>query len=136
VYKDTRRIDYLDKLNPEERDWLNKFDRAVTWGNKQDLRELCDAAGSKKYEELKVEIAYERGIGQRMVYTVNTQRKPRYTEWNYCWSQPIVEPNKRHTVDHQYYGSAVAPELFGDHLQERKEQIQREKERKRYVSSK
>lgn len=75
--------DYWDSLDPVALQWMKEFTKATTYGNKVTLQELCDAAGSKKYDQIKAEVSYERDYYKRATFILT---KSRYCEEDYCWA--------------------------------------------------
>lgn len=103
--------DVWDKMNEGERAWYIRFAKAVDYGNMGILRELCEEAPSDQYEQLKAEIEYERHAGRRAQYTIPKERKPRYSELDYAWKQPIKFPIKEQ-IRQDYFGVSESPEMF------------------------
>ncbi len=98
--------DYWDQLPKEARDWVEKYSKAVEFGNFNILRELCDTAPSEMFEEIKQEIIYERDFYKRNQYTIPTSRFSRYSEHDYSWAASMLEHHPkvdmRQKIDNQY----------------------------------
>lgn len=83
-------------LTDHEREWYVLFWRATCNHDWRALRELCDRAGAD-FDRMFQELNYESLSSHRMEYTINAERKPRFTEWDYKWSQPS-KPTTREQV--------------------------------------
>ncbi len=99
------------EMTEAERDWYIRFVKAVDYGNMPILRELCEEAPSEKFEQLKAEIEYERNASKRAQYTIPKERKPRYSEWDYAWTQPS-RVSMADAVQFDYFGVRETAEMY------------------------
>ncbi len=104
--------EYWETLPKEARQWMDKYAKAVEFGNFQVLQELCDKAPSDQFEEIKSEVMYERDFYKRDQYTIPSQYNSTYTEWDFSWSAPQRVANKRAKIERYYETEPANPEFY------------------------
>lgn len=95
-------------LTDHEREWYVLFWRATVQYDWKALQVLCDQAGAD-FDSLFKSLNYDSHLSNRMEYTINAERKPRFTEWDYKWSQPS-KPTTREQVASADPGKSTSQE--------------------------
>lgn len=103
--------EYWDSLPPDARQWVEKYSKAVEFGNFNVLKELCETAPSDQFEEIKSEVMYERDFYKRNQYIIPEQYNSKYTEWDYSWAAP-TRPSKRTMIEAAYAIDNQDPEFY------------------------